>query len=70
MKIEELEKICKESWHGFAGIFEWPFVYVGITQEAWQEEFEYRQKHFGDPDYQPLWVQRGEKHELFILDEE
>lgn len=70
MKLEEYEKICRESWHGFAGVFECPFAYVGITPEAWKEELDYRIDHSNDPDYRPLWVQRGEDRQRFVVDEE
>lgn len=69
MTRTEIEKICNDSWHGLAGIFEKPFVYVGITPEAWEEENEYYWEHGTEIGYTPLWKQRGEAHELFIITE-
>lgn len=47
---------------------EYPFVYSGMTIEAYNEEKEYYGKHWAEVrkgTYSPLWKQRGEKHEKF-----
>ena len=49
-------------------MWEYPFVYKGMTIEAYTEEKDYygrNWKSVHDGKYMPLWKQRGENHERF-----
>ena len=56
--VEQLEPI----------MLEYPFLYKGMTIDAYHEEKDYYGEHWSEVHagtYKPLWKQRGEVHEKF-----
>ncbi|WP_026655329.1 hypothetical protein [Butyrivibrio sp. AE3003] len=51
-------------------MLEYPFIYKGMTIDAYHEEKKYYGEHWSEVHagtYKPLWKQRGEEHERFGL---
>lgn len=49
-------------------MLEYPFLYKGMTIDAYNEEKQYYGDHWSDVHkgkYTPLWKQRGERHDRF-----
>lgn len=67
MNTDRLEEKLKNAWYRM-NMIEAPFMYPDISPEAYAEEEKYLSAHYDDfvnGTYQPLWVQRGEKHMSF-----
>lgn len=44
---------------------EYPFLYKGMTIDEYWRERAYYSTQIKNPDYRPLWKQRGEVHDKF-----